>query len=349
MSTLTLDPAFLEAGPEVIDAVLADVLGEPVLIVVPAEGHASSLGRAPGLLALRRRPVLTVGVDAAPGIAGAFDLTIPASELPRVQAAFARAPITAVTAALLVRTPPVDVWTGLVAESTTYSMLQAGPEFAAWLASRAGRPAPTADPTPRVRSQTDGRVSEVVLTRPRKHNALDPRLRDELDALLAEIAAQPGAIIVRAEGPSFCSGGDLDTFGSFPDPATAHGVRLARSLAWRFAQLAPRLVVGLHGACLGAGIELPAFAGIVVAADDARIGLPELGLGLVPGAGGTVSIPRRAGSARLLDLLLRDDTIGAQTALEWGLVDEVVSRAEREGRCAVLARDRARDRDGGPL
>jgi enoyl-CoA hydratase/carnithine racemase len=97
------------------------------------------------------------------------------------------------------------------------------------------------------------------------------------------------------------------------------------------------VVVGLHGACLGAGVELPAFAARVVAADDARLGLPELGLGLVPGAGGTVSLPRRVGRHRTLELLLLDGTISAAAALGWGLVDEVVPRAHLRARCLEIA------------
>jgi enoyl-CoA hydratase/carnithine racemase len=86
------------------------------------------------------------------------------------------------------------------------------------------------------------------------------------------------------------------------------------------------MVVGLHGSCLGAGIELPAFAGRVVAADNTVIGLPEGGLGLIPGAGGTVSIPRRIGAARTLDLIISGRQLDAVTAAQWGLVDEVVPR-----------------------
>jgi enoyl-CoA hydratase/carnithine racemase len=95
--------------------------------------------------------------------------------------------------------------------------------------------------------------------------------------------------------------------------------------------------VGLHGACLGAGIELPAFAAHVIAADDARIGLPEQALGLVPGAGGTVSITRRAGRHATLSLLLRDGTITATEARTWGLVDEVVSSTQLHERVREIA------------
>jgi enoyl-CoA hydratase/carnithine racemase len=146
-----------------------------------------------------------------------------------------------------------------------------------------------------------------------------------------------GPIVVRGEGDSFCSGGDLGQFGTFEDPAAAHLVRLRRSLAWRFAELGPRIVAGLHGACLGAGIELPAFAARVVASDDAVLGLPEAGLGLIPGAGGTVSIPRRIGAARTLELIVTGTPVDARTARSWGLVDEVVPAGELDRRLRRLA------------
>jgi len=333
-----LDPAVLAAGAESLEAALDPFAGEPTLVVVANLADTDVACTSAALTALRQVAMLTVGVDAPSPLAPCFDLVVTADELPRVRAAFERSPRASVAAALLVRTPPPDIWTGLVAESATYSALQAGPEFIAWRRGRPVHPPSPHDDAPRVRlSDRDG-VLEIVLTRPFKHNALDRRMRDELfEALTAARARDRGAVVLRADGPSFCSGGDLDEFGSFPDPATAHVIRLSRSPAWRCAQLSERLVVGIHGACLGAGTELPAFAARVVAADDARIGLPELGLGLVPGAGGTVSIPRRSSSSRLLDLLLRDGTIDAPTAHEWGIVDEVVPRSSLEDRLFEIA------------
>jgi enoyl-CoA hydratase/carnithine racemase len=162
-------------------------------------------------------------------------------------------------------------------------------------------------------------------------------MRDALDAALGDAAWRAGGILVRGEGPSFSSGGDLDEFATFPDPATAHVVRLLRSPASRVAALHERLVVAIHGTCLGAGIELAAFADHVVAAEDTRIGLPEQSIGLVPGAGGTVSIARRAGRRSVLALLLRDGTISAAQAREWGLVDEVVPPEEVRARALEIA------------
>ena len=118
-------------------------------------------------------------------------------------------------------------------------------------------------------------------------------LRDALTEALTVAASDPSIAAVRLTGAgrSFSSGGDLDEFGSFPDPATAHVTRLTRSPARLAHLLGDRLEVHLHGACMGAGIELPAFARHVVAAQDVAIALPEVGLGLIPGAGGTVSLP----------------------------------------------------------
>ena len=80
----------------------------------------------------------------------------------------------------------------------------------------------------------------------------------------------------------------------------------------------------VHGACLGAGVELAAFAGRVVARREASFGLPEVPLGLVPGAGGTASLPPRIGRQRTAQLALTATPIDTALAIEWGLVDEIV-------------------------
>ena len=83
------------------------------------------------------------------------------------------------------------------------------------------------------------------------------------------------------------------------------------------------MTVHLHGACVGAGIELAAFAGTVTATEDATMALPEVGMGLIPGAGGTASLPQRIGAARTAWLALTGTRLNAQTARRWGLVDRV--------------------------
>ena len=103
-------------------------------------------------------------------------------------------------------------------------------------------------------------------------------------------------------------------------------MRLHRSAARAIWTVRDRVVVRLHGACIGSGIELAAFASRVVVAPDARIGLPELDMGLIPGAGGTVSLPARIGRHRTMALALRGQTIDAATALAWGLADAPADR-----------------------
>jgi enoyl-CoA hydratase/carnithine racemase len=226
--------------------------------------------------------------------------------------------------ALLLRGEGVrTVAEGLVAESAVYSTLQGGPEFAAW---RASRPfGIVADDEPRVRVQREGATLMVTMTRAAKLNALDARMRDELlDAL--EVAVMDPSVLdvqLRGEGRAFCAGGDLDEFGSRSDPATAHLIRLQRSVGRVINALRDRTTVYLHGPTMGSGIELAAFARAVVAQSDTVIALPEVTLGLIPGAGGTVSLPRRIGRLRTAWLALSARSVDAQTALAWGLVDRV--------------------------
>lgn len=235
-----------------------------------------------------------------------------------------RFPLAAAALALLLRGQPGrSVDEGLVAESAVYSVLQSGPEFSAWRAQHPVRHEP--DDGARVRLKREGPRLILTLTRPDRLNALDARMRDELMEGLAVAAADPGITVVelRGEGPAFCAGGDLDEFGSRSDPASAHVLRLRRSIGRELSHLGARTTAYVHGACVGSGIELAAFADRVVAAADTRIALPEIGLGLVPGAGGTVSLTRRVGRLRTAWLAFSGSTIDAATANAWGLVDDL--------------------------
>ena len=233
-------------------------------------------------------------------------------------------PLAATSLALLLRGGSGrSVGEGLVAESAVYSTLQAGPEFAAWRAGAAVRPRSSADDEPRVRLERQGDTLAVTLTRPDRLNALDARMRDELIDALSVVLVDPSIsrLELRGEGRAFCAGGDLNEFGSRTDPATAHVIRLQRSVARVLDAAARRATAYLHGPCVGSGIELAAFCGTVLAGPDTAISLPEVRLGLVPGAGGTVSLPRRIGRQRTAWLALSCRSIDAATALEWGLVD----------------------------
>jgi len=235
----------------------------------------------------------------------------------------------------------------LLVESLAYSALQAGPAHRAWLAQRNTRPADVDRAQRRVSALARDGGREVVLSRPDKRNAFDAQMREELcDVLDALEVEQAAPVILRGEGPSFCAGGDLDEFGTVTDPVTGHLLRTQRSVATRLHRLAGRCVAAVHGASVGAGVEFAAFARRVVAAADAVFQLPEAALGLIPGAGGTVSLPARIGRHRTLELLVTGATIDAETARCWGLVDEVVPPGELVRRAWTVGHQLARQEGG---
>jgi len=214
---------------------------------------------------------------------------------------------------------------GVITESLAYSTLQAGPEFARWLDERG--PARMPDIADPVQAQREGDTLRINFNRPQRHNAFSTDARAALLEALAVALLDPSVtgIVLSGNGPSFCSGGDLAEFGTFADPASAHLARTRHSPALALDALTARLGracrAEVHGAVMGSGLEMAAFCGWVAAQDDSVFGLPELGLGLIPGAGGTVSVTRRIGRWRTAYLVLSGHTVGADTARAWGLVD----------------------------
>lgn len=224
---------------------------------------------------------------------------------------------------LLDATSESSVESALVVESATYSTLQAGPEHQAWLAARVRHERPPEHDV--VIVARDGDTLRLTLNRPHVRNAFNAAMREALlDGL--EIAALDPSIervVVDGAGDNFCSGGDLDEFGTLADPASAHLLRVERNVGRAVHKLRDRATFVVHGACIGAGVEIPAFAAWVVARRNATFRLPEIAMGLVPGAGGTVSIPRRIGRDRFRSMALSGEAIDAPTALSWGLIDEL--------------------------
>ncbi len=221
---------------------------------------------------------------------------------------------------------------GVVTESLAYSTLQAGPEFARWLDERGPTRMPDiADP---VQARRDGDVLRIKFNRPQRHNAFSTDARAALlEALtVAQLDPSVTGIVLSGNGPSFCSGGDLSEFGTFADPASAHLARTRHSPALALDALTARLGracrAEVHGRVLGSGLEMAAFCGWVAAHGDSVFGLPELGLGLIPGAGGTVSVTRRIGRWRAAYLVLSGHPVGADTARAWGLVDAIHGDAQ---------------------
>ncbi len=210
----------------------------------------------------------------------------------------------------------------LVAESLAYGLLQGSSEHARWLAER--HTSPKLQPG-RVVVERDGNELTILLDRPAAHNAIDREMRDALSEAFALAGLDPDIerVTLRGSGKAFCVGADLGEFGTTRDPATAHAIRMATLPAHAIAGCADKLEAHVHGACVGSGLEMAAFARRITATPNAWFQLPELAMGLIPGAGGCVSVSRRIGRARTEELVLSGKRIGARTALEWGLIDEI--------------------------
>lgn len=240
-------------------------------------------------------------------------------------AAVAAHPQAALVLARLLRiTSAVPVRDALDAESFAYSTLLGGTEFTRWLDGRGPRPEPPPAPDP-VLAARDGDRLTVTLNLPGRRNALGRRLRaalvEALDVAILDDTVEH--VVLEGAGPVFSSGGDLAEFGTAPDPATAHLVRTSASPGLLVHRLRDRVEVRMRGACAGAGVEIPAFASTVRAEPGTTFWLPEIGMGLIPGAGGTVSIPRRIGRWRTLYMALSGVPLDATTALAWGLIDAI--------------------------
>ncbi len=218
-----------------------------------------------------------------------------------------------------------NVSRGLVLESLSYGMLQSGSQFKAWLNQR-GDIARVLDEKPVVLASRSDESLEIYLNRPERSNAYSSDMRDQLFDFL-QIARFDEAVTkvkLHGLGKSFCSGGDLAEFGSVDFPPDGHIIRMHRSPALSSHSIADKLEVYLHGVCAGAGIEIPAFASRVFGNESVEIFLPEISMGLIPGAGGTVSLPRRIGPQKTAYLAMSGKTLSLSDALAWGLIDEAV-------------------------
>ena len=320
--------------PALLDALIAE--GGAGLVVRPVDGGAPPAG--PGALRVgvhREGPrpaaglepydiLLTTDPDAPRPWVGLAPARLDEA-LARLEDVVLRQPAAAAVAAQVFRmTLSLAFEQSLMLESLGYSMLLSSEGLIAWRAATPVRARAEPD-APRVLQAFEDGVYILTLNRPQARNGVDARMRDALAEALAFALEDPaaGPVLLRGAGPSFSAGGDLDEFGQAKDPGAAHLVRVLRSPAGLLHRLGARATVIVHGACVGAGIEMPAAAGRVVARPDAWFRLPEVSMGLIPGAGGTASIPRRIGRRRACYMAVTGWDVDASTALAWGLVDAV--------------------------
>ena len=174
-------------------------------------------------------------------------------------------------------------------------------------------------------------VGYVTLNRPQALNTYNMQMRDELYQVLGAIKDDPEikvAIISGAGEKAFCAGADLTEFLTAPSPTIARQVRWERDVWGLFLSIPQPVIAALHGYVLGDGLEIALCCDIRVASEDARFGFPEMGLGIIPAAGGTQTLPRVLGRAGAMEMLLTGRWVGADEARRIKLVNRVVARKD---------------------
>src|SRR5512136_1518611 len=172
-------------------------------------------------------------------------------------------------------------------------------------------------------------IAYVTLNRPQALNAYNIKMRDDLYEVLRAIKDDPEvrvAIFKGAGEKAFCAGADLSEFLSAPSPVIARRVRFGRDVWSLFLSLPQPLIAAVHGYVLGSGIEIALCCDIRIASEDVRFGLPEVGLGIIPAAGGTQTLPRIIGRGRALEMLLTNRWLTSGEAFQFGLVNQVVPK-----------------------
>lgn len=187
-----------------------------------------------------------------------------------------------------------------------------------------------------------GSIAYVTVNRPKVLNALNSATFRELKAVFQDAQNDPevrGVVLTGAGDKSFMAGADISELAQITPVQAEENTRLGQGVADLIENLGKPVVAAVNGYALGGGCEMALACSIRVAAETAKFGLPEVTLGLMPGAGGTQRLPRAIGKGLSLQLILTGGMINAQEAYRIGLVNEVVPAAELISRAeAILTR-----------
>ena len=188
----------------------------------------------------------------------------------------------------------------------------------------------------------DRHVAAVTLERPEALNAISGAMADELADAFRACAAdrETWVVVLRAAGDrAFCVGADLKERARFTLADFHANRKQVRGMFEALRAVPQPSIAAVFGFALGGGFELALSCDLVVAAEDAELGLPEARVGLLPAGGGTQLLPRRVGIARAKELVFTGRRLSAREAADWGIVQAVVPRAELEDRAMALAHD----------
>jgi len=190
-----------------------------------------------------------------------------------------------------------------------------------------------------IRVDVAGGIAELTLDNP-PLNLVTLELTRRLHASLGRLAADPAVrvlIVTGAGDRAFCAGSDIGEFPSVMDDVVPKKLALENETWSRLDDFPRPTIAALNGLAYGGGLELAVCCDLLVAGADVRLALPEVKLGVFPGTGGTVRVPRRIGEGRAKELAFLGEPIDARTALAWGLVNRVVPRGQALAAARELA------------
>lgn len=190
-------------------------------------------------------------------------------------------------------------------------------------------------------STTQDGITTITINRPSKLNALNSQTIKELHSALKifELDKETKVIILTGSGEkAFVAGADISEFASYSVKEGKKLAALGQQLLFDFlANLSTPVIAAVNGFALGGGLELAMAAHFRIASDNAKMGLPEVSLGVIPGYGGTQRLPQLVGKGRAMEMIMTAGMIDAKQALDYGLVNHVTTQEELLGLAESIA------------
>jgi enoyl-CoA hydratase len=195
--------------------------------------------------------------------------------------------------------------------------------------------------------EKNDRIATVTINRPTKLNALNKATIKELNEAFTELQSDDSvrAIIVTGSGEkAFVAGADISEFADFDDEQGAALAATGHDLLFNFVEnLSKPVIAAVNGFALGGGLELAMSCHFRIASDNAKMGLPEVTLGVIPGYGGTQRLPQLVGKGKAMEMIMTAGMLTAEEAKTWGLVNHVVPQTELLGLANDLAQKIAKN------
>jgi enoyl-CoA hydratase len=185
-----------------------------------------------------------------------------------------------------------------------------------------------------IRYEVNGPIATITLSRPGKRNSMTQMMFTELDVVVRQVKGDKGlrALIIHGGEGTFCAGDDLKELVAMEPSGVRSFLAGVQETFTQLESLDIPVIAAVEGFALGGGLELALSCDLILAAQDAQLGLPEVNLGIIPGLGGTIRLPRRTGLGKAREMIYSGRIVGAREACDIGLVDAVYPADEFESK-----------------